>query len=181
MHTNFRSILSDQKDEVTRTGLSTLAHVILRHGNAALCIADLPGRPVEHLSTNTWSIGRIRQGVLRMLTRRNQYSHGPQFSAEEAAELPPIDQSPAYRTGVNGIPQARFDMTSDLKSAADAAFSECVGAVRFRYAGAAWRGRCSRRLRQGVERNSCCHSCRSPRPRRGPAKHQPDLSTRLDT
>ena len=46
----------------------------------------------EHLSALE---RRDQERLLRMLTRKNQYSHGPQFSAEEAAELPPLDQSTA--------------------------------------------------------------------------------------
>ena len=42
----------------------------------------------EHLSSLE---RRDQERLLRMLTRKNQYSHGPQFSPEEAAELPPVD------------------------------------------------------------------------------------------
>ena len=57
---------------------------------ADLSLAELPGGQ-SHLSPLE------RQGQerrLRMLTRKNQYSHGPQFSEEEADALPPVKPAP---------------------------------------------------------------------------------------
>ena len=57
---------------------------------AALPFANLPGDQ-SHL-TALEQAGQERR--LRMLTRNNQYSHGPQFSEEEAAALPPVSPPP---------------------------------------------------------------------------------------
>jgi hypothetical protein len=63
---------------------------------AALSFAELPGDQ-SHLSPLEQA-GQARR--LRMLTRKNQYSHGPQFSPEEAASLPPVN-SAAHVPGEN--------------------------------------------------------------------------------
>ena len=57
---------------------------------AELPFAELPGDQT-HLSPLEQA-GQERR--FRMLTRKNQYSHGPQFSPEEAASLPPVEPAP---------------------------------------------------------------------------------------
>ena len=53
---------------------------------ARVVLSDLPGNQ-DHLSPLE---RRDQERLLNMLTRKNQFSHGPQFTAEEAAYLPPV-------------------------------------------------------------------------------------------
>ena len=86
MHTNY---YEHQKEaDQVRLEVNRAAFFILEF--AALPFSELPGVQ-SHLSPLE------RQGQerrLRMLTRKNQYSHGPQFSPEEAASLPPVWPAP---------------------------------------------------------------------------------------
>jgi hypothetical protein len=74
-------------DEI-RTGL-TNAEFLIR-GMSALPLDNLSNVPL-HLSPLE---RQDQERRLRMLTRKNQYSHGPQFSAEEADALPPVTPAP---------------------------------------------------------------------------------------
>ena len=85
MHTNFY----EHQKEADQVRLEVNRAAFFVREFTALPIADLP-RDQSRL-TLLEQAGQERR--LRMLTRKNQYSHGPQFSTEEAAELPPIDQS----------------------------------------------------------------------------------------
>ena len=85
MHTNF---YEHQKEaDQVRLEVNRAAYFVKEF--AALPITDLPGDQ-SHLSPLEQA-GQSRR--FRMLTRKNQYSHGPQFSTEEAAELPPVNPS----------------------------------------------------------------------------------------
>ena len=71
--------------------------------NASLVIRELSAAPLDklpgdqsHLSTLE-KAGQERR--LRMLTRRTQYSHGPQFSDEETSSLPPVRPVPGATAG----------------------------------------------------------------------------------
>ena len=68
-----------------RTGIDQAAFLIRELGT--LPLPELPGDQ-KHLSL--FEI-KDQERLLRMLTRKNQYSHGPQFSDEEAAFLPPVN------------------------------------------------------------------------------------------
>lgn len=90
MHTNFyeHQKEADQvRIEVDRAGFFVREF-------AGLPFHQLPGEQ-SHL-TPLEREGQERR--LRMLTRKNQYSHAAQFSAEEAAELPPVSPSGASYT-----------------------------------------------------------------------------------
>ena len=85
MHTNF---YEHQKEaDQVRLEVNRAAYFVKEF--AALPITDLPGDQ-SHLSPLEQA-GQARR--FRMLTRKNQYSHGPQFSTEEATELPPVNPS----------------------------------------------------------------------------------------
>lgn len=62
--------------------------------NAAFFTRELANLPLENFPGDQSHLTPLeRQGqerLLRMLTRKNQYSHGPQFSEDEAASLPPV-------------------------------------------------------------------------------------------
>ena len=60
---------------------------------AALPIDQLLRNPVQANLPRIERDGQERR--LRRLTRKTQYSHGPQYSPEEAAALPPVSPSPA--------------------------------------------------------------------------------------
>ena len=86
MHTNY---YEHQKEaDQVRVEINRAAFYI--RDLAALPFAELPGDQ-SHLSPLEQE-GQERR--LRMLTRKNQYSHGPQFSPEEADALPPVKPSP---------------------------------------------------------------------------------------
>ena len=72
-----------EADEI-RTGIT----------NATTVIREMAGLPLSSLPSDQSHLSPLeRQGQerrLRLLTRKNQYSHGPQFSSEEAAVLPPV-------------------------------------------------------------------------------------------
>ena len=90
MHTNYyeHQKEADQvRVEVNRAGFFVREF-------AALPIANLPGDQ-SHL-TALERAGQERR--LRMLTRKNRYSHGPQFSEEEASALPPVNPPPQVAT-----------------------------------------------------------------------------------
>ena len=79
MHTNFYEHQEHQKEaDQVRLEVNRAAYFVREF--TALAEADLP-EDQSHLSTLEQA-GQARR--LRMLTRKNQYSHGPQFSAEEA-------------------------------------------------------------------------------------------------
>ena len=59
---------------------------------AALPIDELLRNPVQASLPRIERDGQERR--LRRLTRKTQYSHGPQYSPEEVAELPPVSPSP---------------------------------------------------------------------------------------
>ncbi len=85
MHTNF---YEHQKEaDQVRLEVNRADYFVSQF--AALPFVDLPGEQ-SHLSPIEQA-GQARR--LRMLTRKNRYSHGAQYSPEEVAELPPIDPS----------------------------------------------------------------------------------------
>ena len=63
--------------------------------NAAFFVRELSALSLDQLPTDRSHLSPLerqdQERRIRMLTRKNQYSHGPQFSPEEAAELPPVD------------------------------------------------------------------------------------------
>ena len=63
--------------------------------NAAFFIKELGELQLDKLPGDRSHLSRLeresQERLLRTLTRKNQYSHGPQFSAVESAELPPVD------------------------------------------------------------------------------------------
>ena len=82
LHTNYYEHQWEVGD--VRTGIDNAAFFIREL--SMLPLDDLPGDQSHLLPLERQSQERL----LRMLTRKNQYSHGPQFSAEEAAALPPV-------------------------------------------------------------------------------------------
>ena len=66
--------------------------------NAAFFARELANLSLDSLSGDQSHLTPLeRQGqerLLRMLTRKNQYSHGPQFSEEETSALPPVSPTP---------------------------------------------------------------------------------------
>ena len=70
-----------------RTGLAQA--VSLLEALAAMRLPELPANN-EHLSVLE---RQDQERLLRTLTRKNQYSHGAQFSEDEVAELPPVGPS----------------------------------------------------------------------------------------
>ncbi len=86
MHTNYY----EHQKEADQVRLEINRAAFFIHGFAALPLSDLPGDQ-SHLSPLEQDGQRRR---LRMLTRKNQYSHGPQFSPDEAANLPPVKPAP---------------------------------------------------------------------------------------
>ena len=87
MHTNFY----EHQKEADQVRLEVNRAAFFVGEFTALPIAVLPGDQ-SHLSPLERA-GQERR--FRMLTRRNQYSHGPQFSEDEVAELPPVGPSTA--------------------------------------------------------------------------------------
>ena len=73
-------------DEI-RTGVTNAAFFIQEL--TAIPTADFPGVPA-HLTPLE---RQDQERRLRMLTRKNQYSHGPQLSRDEATSLPPVKPS----------------------------------------------------------------------------------------
>ena len=71
--------------------------------NATLVIRELSAAPLDNLPSDRSHLSPLeRQGqerCLRLLTRKNQYSHGPQLSTEEAVALPPVAPTPADGEG----------------------------------------------------------------------------------
>ena len=65
--------------------------------NATLVIRELSAVPLDELPSDQSHLSPLeRQGQerrLRLLTRKNQYSHGPQFGPDEAVGLPPVKPS----------------------------------------------------------------------------------------
>ena len=63
--------------------------------NAAFLISELLAVPLSELPSDRKHLSSFERAdqerLLRMLTRKNQYSHGPQLSAEEVAALPPVN------------------------------------------------------------------------------------------
>ena len=72
-----------------RTGLARAASLI--DALSTMQLSELPASS-EHLSHLE---SQDQERLLHMLTRKNQYSHGPQFREDEAAELPPVGLSTA--------------------------------------------------------------------------------------
>ena len=66
--------------------------------NAALVIRELSAAPLDNLPSDQSHLSALEQAGqerrLRMLTRKNQYSHGPEFTEEETAALPPVAPHP---------------------------------------------------------------------------------------
>ena len=64
---------------------------------AAFFISEFASLPFAELSGDQYHLTPLERAGqerrLRMLTRKNQYSHGPQFSLEEADALPPVKPS----------------------------------------------------------------------------------------
>ena len=62
--------------------------------SAARFIPEFLSLPLDHLSDLAVHLSPLerqdQERRLRMLTRKNRYSHGPEFSPEETAELPPV-------------------------------------------------------------------------------------------
>ena len=86
LHTNY---YEHQKSAAEiRVGLS----------NASYFIRELGGLQLSELAASREHLSALEQKdqerFLRMLTRKNPYSHGPQLSAEEAAALPPVIPEP---------------------------------------------------------------------------------------
>lgn len=86
MHTNYY----EHQKEADQVRLEVNRADFFIREFVALPFSELPGHQ-SHLSALEQA-GQERR--LRMLTRKNQYSHGPQFSPEEAANLPPVRPSP---------------------------------------------------------------------------------------
>ncbi len=74
-----------------------LADVRTGINNATFFISELVALPLDEWPSDRSHLSLLEQQgqerLLRMLTRKNQYSHGPQFSPDEAAELPPVSLS----------------------------------------------------------------------------------------
>ena len=77
-------------DEI-RTGLT----------NATFFTREISIIPLGNLSSSSGNQPNLtpleiqdQERRLRMLTRKNQYSHGPEFSPEEADALPPVNPAP---------------------------------------------------------------------------------------
>ena len=85
MHGNYY----EHQKEADEVGLEINRAAFFIREFAALTLTELPGSQ-SHLSPLEQA-GQERR--LLMLVRKNQYSHGPQFSAEEAAALPPVNPS----------------------------------------------------------------------------------------
>lgn len=85
LHTNYYE--HQRGSDEIRTGVE----------GAAMFIPEFLSLPLDQLpdfAGHLSPLERQDQGRrLRMLTRKNKYSHGPQFSAEEAEDLPPIEPS----------------------------------------------------------------------------------------
>ena len=62
--------------------------------NASLLIRELPVLPLETLPSDRSHLSTIERAGqerrLRLLTRKTQYSHGPQLEGEELNNLPPV-------------------------------------------------------------------------------------------
>jgi hypothetical protein len=84
-----------EMDEI-RTGINNAAFFIREF--AALPFSELPGDQ-SHLSALEQA-GQERR--LRMLTRKNRYSHGPQFAGDELDGLPPVTPAPSPEGGGKG-------------------------------------------------------------------------------
>ena len=67
--------------------------------NAGYFVRELASLPLDNLPGDRSHLTPVERSgqerLLRMLTRKNPYSHGPQLSAEEAAALPPVTPEPA--------------------------------------------------------------------------------------
>ena len=86
MHANYY----EHQKEADQVGLEVNRAGFFIREFAALPFGELPGDQ-SHLS-DLEQAGQERR--LRMLTRKTRYSHGPQFSQEEASSLPPVTLSP---------------------------------------------------------------------------------------
>ena len=62
--------------------------------NATYFIRELAALPINQLPTDRSHLSPLerqdQERRLRMLARKNQYSHGPEFTEEETAALPPV-------------------------------------------------------------------------------------------
>ncbi len=65
--------------------------------NAAFLIGELVALPLDNLPSDQTHLSLLerqsQERLLRMLTRKNQYSHGPQFEGDELDSLPPVRPS----------------------------------------------------------------------------------------
>ena len=90
LHTNWyehqRSIIE------IRTGITSAA--LLTGELSGLSLPPQPGSRAQ-LSAQEMN---DQQRFLRTLTRKTQYSHGPQLTPSEAASLPPVDPAPPSNT-----------------------------------------------------------------------------------
>ena len=72
--------------------------VRLEANRAAFFIREFAALPFSDLSGDQIHLSPLEQAGqerrLRMLTRKNQYSHGPEFTEEETAALPPVAPHP---------------------------------------------------------------------------------------
>ena len=76
--------------------------VRLEVGRAEFFVDEFGKLPLDQLPGDQAHLSSLEQAGqdrrLRMLTRKNQYSHGPQFSEDEVAFLPPV-MPPSSDTG----------------------------------------------------------------------------------
>ena len=92
MHANYY----EHQKEADQVGLEVSRANFFIREFATLPFGELPGDQ-SHLSPLE-KAGQERR--LRMLTRKTQYSHGPQFSDDETSSLPPVKPDPRT-TSVN--------------------------------------------------------------------------------
>ena len=66
--------------------------------NAALFIREFSALPLSDMPSNREHLSLVekedQERLLRMLTRKSQYSHGPQMEGEELDGLPPVRTAP---------------------------------------------------------------------------------------
>ena len=71
--------------------------VRLEVNRASFFVREIAGLPLSELPGDQTHLSALelegQERRLRMLTRKNQYSHGPQLSRDEAASLPPVKPS----------------------------------------------------------------------------------------
>ena len=85
LHTNYYE--HQRRAREVRAGINNAAFFIREF--VALPLSELPGDR-KHLSPLE---RQDQDNLLRMLTRKNQYSHGPQLEGDELDSLPPVNPS----------------------------------------------------------------------------------------